>query len=194
MFLGGQACCGARSNSILMKESLVTDRRWRVVVAVVVVALVVAVIVLAQANKSHVKVEGGSIAVTQNGRVIKTFTMAQVRAWPSVSVSKTILSSSHPTERGVFTGVPLRTLIDAADPTLLRSASAIVTRATDGFVSVLDPGEVAHGDDVLLVYAKGGKSLGTSKDGGTGPFRIIVVSDTWGNRDTKWVDEIQVVK
>jgi DMSO/TMAO reductase YedYZ molybdopterin-dependent catalytic subunit len=120
--------------------------------------------------------------------------MAQVRALPSVSVGKTILSSSHPTEKGVFTGVPLRTLIDAANPSLLRSATAIVTRATDGFVSVLAPSEVSQGDDVLLVYEKDGKGLGTSKDGGTGPFRIIVVTDTWGNRDTKWVDEIQIMK
>jgi DMSO/TMAO reductase YedYZ molybdopterin-dependent catalytic subunit len=172
----------------------VTDKRWQIIVAAVVVALVVAVVVLAQANKSPVKVGAGSIAVTEGGKVVKTFTMAQVRALPSVSVGKTILSSSHPTEKGVFTGVPLRTLIDAANPSLLRSATAIVTRATDGFVSVLAPSEVSQGDDVLLVYEKDGKGLGTSKDGGTGPFRIIVVTDTWGNRDTKWVDEIQIMK
>ena len=160
----------------------------------VVVALAVAVVVLAQANRSPVKIAASSIAITQGGKTIKSFTVAQVQALPSVRARKTILSSSHPTETGTFTGVLLRTLINAANPALLRSASEIVTRGSDGFVSVLAPAEVVHGDSVLLAYAEGGKSLGTSGNGGTGPFRIIVLSDTWGNRDTKWVVEIQIMK
>jgi DMSO/TMAO reductase YedYZ molybdopterin-dependent catalytic subunit len=171
-----------------------TTSRHVAIVLVVIVALAIAVIALAQANRSHVKVSTGSIAVTYDGKTIKAFTMAQVQRLPSVRVRKTIHSSSHPTETGTFTGVLLRTLIDAADSALLHSATQIVTRGSDGFVSVLDPSEVSKGDHVLLAYAEDGRSLGTSRNGGTGPFRIIVVTDTWGNRDTKWVNEIQIMK
>jgi hypothetical protein len=169
-------------------------RRQVAVVLAVLVALAVAVVVLAQANKSPVKVLTGTIAVTENGKTIRSFTMTQVQAMPSFVARKKILSSSFPTETGTFKGVLLRTLIDAADPALLHSTSAILTRGSDGFVSVLEPSEVARGNGVLLAYAENGKSLGTSKDGGTGPFRIIVLTDTWGNRDTKWCDEIQIMK
>jgi len=164
-------------------------------VAIVVAVLVVlagAVLALAQVNRSDAKVVGGSVAVTREGSTLTAFDLEQVRALRSVSEKKTIRSSSHDDETAVFTGVPLRVLLDAAGPGLLDDATMIVTRATDGYVSSLAPEEVTAGDDVLLVYAKDGESLGTAADGGTGPFRIVILTDTYGNRCTKWVNEIEI--
>ena len=118
--------------------------------------------------------------------------MDQVKDLRSVSQRKTILSSSHADEEATFTGVPLRVLLGEVDPTLLGTASMVVTRATDGYVSSLSVEEVSADDSVLLVYAKNGESLGTSADGETGPFRIVILSDTYGNRCTKWVNEIEI--
>jgi hypothetical protein len=68
----------------------------------------------------------------------------------------------------------------------------VVIRATDGYVSSLAVDEVGGADSVLLVYAKDGESLGTSSDGGSGPFRIIIVTDPYGNRCARWVNEIEI--
>lgn len=167
----------------------------RTQVAIVTAVLVVlggAVVALAQVNRSEAKVVAGSVAVTRAGSTLKEFDLEQVRALPSVSEKKTIQSSGHADETAVFTGVPLRVLLDAVRPGILDGATMIVTRATDGYVSSLAPEEVTAGDDVLLVYAKDGESLGAAADGGTGPFRIVILSDTYGNRCTRWVNEIEI--
>jgi DMSO/TMAO reductase YedYZ molybdopterin-dependent catalytic subunit len=163
-------------------------------VAIVVAVLVVlggAVVALAQANRSDATVVDGSVAITRGGSTLTTLDMKLVRALPSVSEKKTIQSSGHADETAVFTGVPLRVLLDAVEPGLLDGATMVVIRASDGYVSSL-AAEEATADGVLLVYAKDGESLGTAADGGTGPFRIIILTDTYGNRCTKWVNEIEI--
>ena len=167
-------------------------RTQAVVVAVVLAALVVAVVTLARLNRSEARVATGSVAVTKGGKTLKTLTMDDIKALRSVTREKTILSSGHPDETGAFTGVPLRVLLAAVRAGLLDQASMVVTRATDGYVSSLSSEEVATGDSVILAYEKDGESLGTSSDGGTGPFRIIILTDRYGNRCTKWVNEIEV--
>ena len=162
------------------------------IVAAVLVVLAGAVVALAQVNRSDAHVTIGTVAVTRNGSTLQTFDAEQVRKLRSVSEKKVILSSSHEDETAVFTGVPLRVLLAAVRPDLLDDAGMIVTRSTDGYVSSLAPEEVADGDAVLLVYAKDGESLGTFEDGGTGPFRIIILTDKFGNRCTKWVNEIEI--
>jgi DMSO/TMAO reductase YedYZ molybdopterin-dependent catalytic subunit len=164
------------------------------IVVAVTIVLAAAVVALAQMNRPHVAVEPGTIAVTRAGKTLKVFTLAQVKELPSVQAKKTIRSSSHPSETGTFTGVPLRELLDDVDPALLKSASQVVTRATDGYVAALAADEVSTGSNVLLAYAKNGKGLGTSRDGGTGPFRIIILTDPFGNRCTKWVNQIELLK
>lgn len=168
------------------------QRRAATVVAAVIVGLIIAVVALAWLNRSDAGVQEGSVAITRDGKTLTTFTLAEVRELRSVSAKKKIVSSNNGDEEGTFTGVPLRTLLDEVSPTLLDKASMVVTRATDGYVSSLDAAEVGEDDDVLLVYEKDGESLGTSEDGGTGPFRIVILSDTYGNRCTKWVNEIEV--
>lgn len=166
--------------------------RQAVFVAAAIVVLAVAVVVLAQVNRSDADVAEGSIAVTRDGTTLTTFTMAEIQALPSVTAEKTIRSSSNADETGEFTGVPLADVLDAAGPELLGSASMVVTRATDGFVSALDPGELEKRKNVLLVYAKNGEPLGTEAEGGSGPFRIIILTDPFGNRCTRWVNEIEI--
>lgn len=162
------------------------------VVVGALLALGLAAVVLAQLNKSEAVVAPGSLAVTRGGKTLRTFTMSDVKALPSVTAKKKILSSSHADEEGAFTGVPLHTLLAEVAPTLLDDATQVVTRAVDGYVSALGVDEVIGSDDVLVVYAKDGESLGTYRDGGTGPFRIVIVADTYGNRCTKWVNEIEI--
>lgn len=167
-------------------------RRHVVVVAAILVALTAAVVILAQLNRSDADVASGSVAVTRGGKTIATFTMDQVKEMRSVTREKTIQSSNHPDETGTFTGVPLRELLAQADPKLLDEAEMVVTRATDGYVSSLSPEEVADGDEVVLCYAKDDQSLGTYDGGGTGPFRLIIFSDKFGQRFTKWLNEIEI--
>ncbi len=169
-----------------------TTKRQVMLVAAVLIALGAVVITLAQINRSDASVSAGSIAITRDGVTLRTLTMDEVKALRSVSETKKIMSSSHADEEGVFTGVPLRVLLADVDPALLDEASMVVTRAADGYVSSLAVEEVSEDDSVLLAYAKDGEGLGTEDGGGTGPFRIVILTDTYGNRCTKWVNEIEI--
>lgn len=171
---------------------MVRRRTQATVIIAVLVVLAVVIVGLAQLNRSSAQVAKGSLAVTQDGRTLRTFTLDDIKALPPVTATKTILSSSHADETAAFTGVPLRVLLAAIRPDLLAGSSLVVTRAADGHVSALSAEEVAAGDSIILAYAKDGESLGTAADGGSGPFRIIVFSDTYGTRSTRWVNEIEL--
>lgn len=71
------------------------------------------------------------------------------------------------------------------------SSSAIAVRAEDGYVGALSTKEVAADDAILLAYAKDGEGLGRMKDGGTGPLRLIITTDTYANRCVKYVIEVE---
>jgi hypothetical protein len=44
----------------------------------------------------------------------------------------------------------------------------------------------------MIAYLCDGKGLGTLKEGGTGPLRVIVLNDAFGTRCCKYVYKIEV--
>ncbi len=152
----------------------------------------VAVVILAFLNRPSVGGEPGTIRVTRNGTVIKTFSMEDIEALPVVEAEKSISSGKGEDEEGVFTGVSLQNVLNAADPTLLATCKQVITRADDGYVSIFTLGEVLEGDNILVVYAKDGEALKNAAAGGAGPFRIIVQGDAFGTRCTKYLNVLEV--
>ena len=43
-----------------------------------------------------------------------------------------------------------------------------------------------------MVYEKDGAPLSSREEGGTGPLRILITDDPFGNRSTKYLAQIEV--
>ena len=117
--------------------------------------------------------------------------MAEIKELPYVDIQKEIVSASFDNDEGVFRGVPLRALMEDAGIDI-SDAAQIVIRSEDGFVSVCPAEEVRESDSALLVYAKNGEGLGGQEDGGSGPFRVLMTDDEFGNRSAKYVCALEV--
>ncbi len=136
--------------------------------------------------------ESASLTVISNGQSIETFTMEEIKELPAVEREVTIRSSSEGTQTHVFTGTPVREILTGLDKTLLTDAKKVTASGLDSYTVVFDSEEILSNDHVLLVYAQDGKFLGSKKDGGTGPFRIIILGDQFGLRAVKYVTELEV--
>ena len=167
-------------------------KKQTIIIAVIVVVLLAAVVVLAVLNRPDGEFVSGSIQIVQDGQTLHTFTMEEIQDMPYVEAEKEIVSSSFANEQGLYRGVPLRALLDAVDPALLDGASRVIARAEDGMVMAYGASEVADSDSVLVAYSRDGKSLGSLDDGGSGPFRIVIVDDEFGNRSTKYLVQVEV--
>lgn len=165
------------------------NNRW---IVLVLGALIVAAGVLWALNQPKTPVVSGELRVIRGEETIKTFTLEEIKAMQSVSVEKEIVSSSHADDQGTFTGVPLRALLDGADPGWRENAAQIAARAEDGFVVAYTVDEVEKDDNFLVVYEKNGRQLAGKKDGGTGPLRLIIQNDDFGNRSVKYLAQIEV--
>ena len=158
----------------------------------ILLVLLLALSVLVWQQSHNRSEESDSIGISQSGQVLHTFTMEEIKAFPPVQLEKSIASGKGENEEGLYTGVPLRVLLDSVDENLIKGSKQIISKASDGFESVYTPEEVLEEKNILVVYAKDGEPLGNASNGGTGPFRILVVNDSSGNRSTKYLNEIEV--
>ena len=86
----------------------------------------------------------------------------------------------------------MKDVLDLADPKLLQNAEQVLTRAEDGFTSALTPEEIIAPDAVLIAYEQNGELLKSKAEGGLGPFRLILAEDPFGNRMTKYLNELEI--
>lgn len=161
-----------------------------IIVVAVLVVLVSAITVLALLNRPDSLPETGSITVKW-GESSVTLAMEDIQALEYVELEKEIVSASFQNDQGLFRGVALHTLLESQGIDLSSAVQAVV-RSEDGYVSAYPMDEVTDGDNIILVYSKNGEGLGTKDSGGSGPFRIIIADDEFGNRSAKFVSEIEV--
>ena len=173
-----------------MEEKKRTGRRGALIVIAVLLVLAGAIAVLAAINRPKDLPERGSLAIVA-GENRAELTLDEIKALPYIEAQKEIVSSSFANDEGLFRGVPLRALLESAGADI-SAAKQVVVRSEDGFVAAFPADEVAEEDDIILAYSKNGEGLGSLSDGGTGPLRIIVISDEFGNRCAKYVSEIEV--
>jgi DMSO/TMAO reductase YedYZ molybdopterin-dependent catalytic subunit len=159
-----------------------------------ILALGIAVAVIAQKalnpNTGSDAATEGTLHVSAEGESLKTYTVEEIKAFPAVDIEKNITSGKQSDENGIFTGVPMETILDDADAAWREKYQEFVFSTEDGFASSVFLSDVEKGKNVLVVYAKDGEDLKSSEQGGKGPLRIIVVSDAFGNRSAYWLTGI----
>lgn len=166
-----------------------------ITLALVIMAAIVGVLAYINAPRDVPAADqsGEMLRVVQGESTLKAYTMAQLQALPALSAEKEIVSGSHANDAGVFTGVALHALLkDAAGEDALADVKKIYVYAQDGYMTSYKMSEIANNDNFLLVYSKDGNSLGSMADGGTGPVRLLVVSDEFGTRSTKYTYKIEI--
>ena len=70
----------------------------------------------------------------------------------------------------------------------------IIATGADGFSVAYSGEEVLEDGNIYIAVMEEGNYLGGIEDGGSGPYEIIVISDSFSNRRCKWVTGIEVVK
>jgi DMSO/TMAO reductase YedYZ molybdopterin-dependent catalytic subunit len=121
----------------------------------------------------------------------QTLTLTELEAFPSITIQVTLSSSSHQEDNGVFnyTGVPLNDLLRQAGT--YSDASSVFIQASDGYGATLTMQE-ALSQNTFIAYQKDGTSLSLLKDGGEGPLRLIIGSDTYAQKWVRGVVAIEV--
>lgn len=158
----------------------------------IIAALMLITVILALINGRDMSgADGSIIEIIADGVKVAELDYDDVSAMNSVEIKKTLRSGSGSDEEGVFTGVPLENVILYAYPSA-DDADSVTVKATDGFTASYDKDELNDENNVILVYKKDGKALKSAKNGGSGPFRIIVMKDAFGNRSVKYLCRIEI--
>lgn len=173
-----------------------SSKRTAVIIAAAILILLTACIILVRLNNSGAAAdaESGRITVIAGGEKAAVFELQDLQAMKRVDIKKHIASGSGDDEDGVFSGVDLKDVIEAAGVTLTGDEKSIAVKSEDGYTTAFDADEVMADDCVLLVYEKDGELLKGRSEGGNGPFRIIAVDDAFGTRCAKYVNAIEIQK
>ena len=161
-------------------------------IAITLMLLVLGILLLAYLNRPQGAANSGTISIKSQGKVIVVLTMQDVQALPKVEKKVTINSASEGKSTDVWSGASMQVLLDSVDPQLIQNTGQVLARAEDGFTSALTPKEIIASDDVLIAYEKNGELLPGKAEGGLGPFRLILAKDPFGNRMTKYLNELEL--
>ena len=131
--------------------------------------------------------DGYTLTISREGKTVDTFSFDEITEMKSVTFEKEILSAQHADEAGTYRGVPLEVVLDNADPEIMEKCTRFISRAGDSYSSAVSLEDLKESGNVFVVYEKDGKKLKPFTEGGSGPMRLIIRSDTYGNRCTKFL-------
>lgn len=162
------------------------------IIAIILLILAVGILFFAYLNRPQGFMQPGRIGINHQGEVIAVLSLEDIQALPKVEHKVTINSASEGKSTDIWAGAALKEVLDLVDPKLLQNAEQVLTRAEDGFASALTAEEIAASDAVLIAYTKNGELLKSKAEGGLGPFRLILAEDPFGNRMTKYLNELEI--
>lgn len=134
--------------------------------------------------------DGCTISIVRDGEVIRTFSQEEMETLPVREVYADLASSQHEDAKGSYKGVELKELLKQADPDLMKECDVFLCTAGDGYTSALSKKDFNKKEPVLVTWEKDGKALAPFTQGGEGPLRLVIASDTYGNRSTKYLTRI----
>lgn len=161
------------------------------IVIIACVALVIAIIPLYPLV--HVSnAPTGYLQITGNVDHTLNMTVSAIEAMPPTTITATLVSSGNPQDDGTFnyTGVTLWSLLQRAG--VPSNASSVGVFGSDGYQADLTIKEIENNSQIIMAYKENGQFMKPESQGGYGPLRLIVGTDTYAERWVYWVVEIQV--
>jgi DMSO/TMAO reductase YedYZ molybdopterin-dependent catalytic subunit len=156
---------------------------------IALVILVIAVIPLYYYTRPDAAQPTGTLQIKGSVTNPSNLTYAQLAAYPSVSMQITINGHQGGNGNYTYTGVTLKELLTQAGAS--SNATSVYIQASDGYGTTLTMEEATKAD-VLIAYQKEGASMTALKDGGEGPFRLVIASDEFSQRSVRGVVAIEV--
>jgi DMSO/TMAO reductase YedYZ molybdopterin-dependent catalytic subunit len=136
-------------------------------------------------------VQEGTLQITGQVSNPLNITFSQLQTYTPLTLQLTLSSSSHASDNGVFnyTGVTLSTLLEQAK--VSANATSVYLHASDGYGTTISMQD-AMTQDTIIAYQKDGALLTALKNGGEGPFRLIMGNDQYAQRWVRGVVAIEV--
>ncbi len=166
------------------------------IISIIIILLIAVVGITAYLNRGNVaeKEEAqrqAEIHFKEEGNQIKTLDLNLIEEQGEVTFNKDLdTSDSGPVEHS-FTGVPLINILDEVGIDL-KEKEQVIVNSVDGYTVALTVAEVLKEDNVYIIYKSDGHYLKTKKEGGSGPYRIVIKDDQFGQRWSKFVTEVNV--
>lgn len=146
--------------------------------------LIVLLFILAGCSKEQPQI---TIHINEKEEVINAqtiYTHEEAITFPAVVRS----SGSKPVETE-YKGIELTKLFTTLDIDL-SGYTKITFNASDGYRIILTIEEIMEPSNVYLTFERDGEILKSKKQGGNGPFQLIIRRDPFSQRWIKHVDEI----
>ncbi len=135
--------------------------------------------------------DNAQITLMENGEEIKTVDMTFIKNQGEKTFNKKLDTSETGPELQTYTGVLLKRVIEEAG-IKLDNKNQVIVKAVDGYTVALTAAEVRKDDNVYIVYKNSGEYLQEKSKGGTGPYRIVIRDDQFGQRWCKFVMEVNI--
>ena len=161
------------------------------IIAVAILIVLVAAVVPLYFYTRPAPVPQGTFQITGQVSNPMSITLSQLQTYAPVTLQVTLTSSGSPSDNGVFnyTGVLLSTLLQKAG--VSTNATSVYIQAPDRYGTTLSMQD-AMSQKTIIAYQKDGASLTPLKNGGEGPFRLIVGTDQYAQKWVQGVVSIQV--
>lgn len=165
------------------------------------ILIITAVIVAAGAAAGAVHFSGAgtaaagySLTISRSGQSDIVMSLRDIERLKAETAEAEIASSSKGNEKGSFTGVCVRDVLNSADKDILGEYRTFIFKAGDGYSAALSAKEIKNGSGIMIAYRKNGRLLEHYNDGGTGPMRLLVTTDSYGTRSVMYLVGIECRK
>lgn len=165
-------------------------------ILIVIVVLVLIVGVTAFLNQRGVEEKKKMqrevlLSLQEDGKELKRVDLSYIKEQGEKTFSKNLdTNDSGPVEHS-YTGVPLKNILTSVD-IKLSGKEQVIVKSVDGYTVALGLEEVKKDDNVYIVYKTDDSYLKPKSKGGTGPLRIVIREDQFGQRWAKFVTEVNV--
>lgn len=160
------------------------------ILVITLIAVLIAVAIPLYFYTRPAPIPQGTLQITGQVNNTVNLTLSQLQAFTPLTLQVTLTSSGSPSSNGVFnyTGVLLSTLLQKAG--VSANATSVYIQASDGYGTTLTMQD-AMGQKTIIAYQKNGVALTPLKNGGEGPFRLIIGTDQYAQR---WVQGVVSIK
>lgn len=107
----------------------------------------------------------------------------------SISFPAVVRSSGEKPVETEYKGIEISKLFSSLDIDI-SNIQEMTFIATDGYRIILSVDEINDPNNVYLTFARDGEYLKSKKQGGNGPFQLVLRRDPFSQRWIKYIDEI----
>ena len=154
----------------------------KLLIFIIVMLVIISVFLMQREDKAQILIKQGA-----NEKIVEKeyiYNHPQAILFPSV-----VRSSGEKPVETEYKGIELSTFLSSLDVDL-NSTEKITFNATDGYRIILSIEEVNDPSNVYISFERDGDFLKSKKQGGNGPFQLVIRRDPFSQRWIKHVDQI----